>query len=337
MTLIDPPAGFSTKPGFVNRNDQEVLGPTGKAGTDHGQSVYVLRCRACDHVYGANGSDIALRLCPTCGGGRPGFDVTEADVIDHQPPKSRRNPNWTRDELILALDLYFDEPMATENIASVVALSALLNRFWAAAGVEGEKLRNPAGVSMKLGNFQGLDPQYLARGRKGLPHGARADEEIWNEFSGDRGKLRATAAAIRATIEEAPEILLGAIDGADADAAEGAVLTRLHRFRERDSTLAKTRKAQELKKSGRLVCEACDFDFAEAFGERGLGYIEVHHTRALETLKAGDRTKLSELALLCANCHRMVHAKRPWLSVEELRLLVRAAKGAPGAAPAQEA
>ncbi|MEX2447811.1 MAG: hypothetical protein WD404_03595 [Solirubrobacterales bacterium] len=31
------------------------------------------------------------------------------------------------------------------------------------------------------------------------------------------------------------------------------------------------------------------------------------------------RRMSEDLALLCANCHRMVHAKRPWLSVEQLR------------------
>jgi putative restriction endonuclease len=36
-------------------------------------------------------------------------------------------------------------------------------------------------------------------------------------------------------------------------------------------------------------------------------------------LKDGDTTRLEDLALLCANCHRMIHRASPWLSVEELR------------------
>ena len=50
--------------GYVNRNGQEVVRSAGKAGTDHGQYVYALRCRTCGHEYGANGSDIFLRRCP---------------------------------------------------------------------------------------------------------------------------------------------------------------------------------------------------------------------------------------------------------------------------------
>jgi hypothetical protein len=37
------------------------------------QSVYVLRCSHCGHLYGANGSDIHLRKCPMHQGGAPGL------------------------------------------------------------------------------------------------------------------------------------------------------------------------------------------------------------------------------------------------------------------------
>lgn len=317
-------SAFSTKAGFVNANDQEVLGPTGLAGTDHGQAIYVLKCHRCGREYGANGSDIAGRRCPGCGGGRPGFEVTAADVIEvvAGPVTSARNPNWTRDELILALEVYFDHPTADQTHPAVQELSLLLNRLW---GVDlGQATRrNATGVSMKLGNFQRLDPTYLARGRKGLAHGSHGDQEVWEEFAEDRPRLRATAAAIRAALELTPEIVAVPDNSTDAEAAEGALLTRMHHYRERDASLARKRKEQARGVHGRLSCEACEFDFAEAYGERGEGFIEVHHTKALETLKPGAKTKLSELAILCANCHRMVHAKRPWLTMDELKEIVR--------------
>ena len=62
----------TTAPGYVNRNSQIVIRDTGLPGTDHGQRVYVLHCSKCDHVYGANGSDIHERKCPN-DGGRPGL------------------------------------------------------------------------------------------------------------------------------------------------------------------------------------------------------------------------------------------------------------------------
>ncbi len=59
--------------GFINPNQQTVVGATGLPGTDHGQSVYLLRCGHCGDEYGSNGSDNHRRRCPTCQGGRPGL------------------------------------------------------------------------------------------------------------------------------------------------------------------------------------------------------------------------------------------------------------------------
>ena len=63
----------TTRSGYVNRNSQRVERATGLPGTDHGQSIYVLRCDHCHHTYGANGSDNHQRRCPNCQGGAPGL------------------------------------------------------------------------------------------------------------------------------------------------------------------------------------------------------------------------------------------------------------------------
>jgi hypothetical protein len=66
----------TTTPGFVNPHRQEVIQNTGKAGTDHVQYVYELKCQHCAQHYGANGSDIHERKCPVCQGGKPGLALT---------------------------------------------------------------------------------------------------------------------------------------------------------------------------------------------------------------------------------------------------------------------
>jgi hypothetical protein len=65
----------STEPGYVNRNEQEVVRATDLPGTDHLQRVYELRCRRCDHRYGSNGSDNFQRKCPDCQEGAPGLSL----------------------------------------------------------------------------------------------------------------------------------------------------------------------------------------------------------------------------------------------------------------------
>ncbi len=62
----------STDAGYVNKNEQEVVSRTDRP-NDHGQRVYLLRCRKCHAEYGANGSDIWIRKCPLCQGGKPGL------------------------------------------------------------------------------------------------------------------------------------------------------------------------------------------------------------------------------------------------------------------------
>ncbi len=63
----------TTEPGYMNRRGQTVLRDTGLPGNDHNQRIYVLRCGACAHEYGANGSDIWQRRCPACDGGARGL------------------------------------------------------------------------------------------------------------------------------------------------------------------------------------------------------------------------------------------------------------------------
>lgn len=109
-------------------------------------------------------------------------------------------------------------------------------------------------------------------------------------------------------------------DVANVSATEGRELLRLHRTRERKPRLAARKKRQVLNQTGRLACEACGFDFAAEYGELGVGFAECHHTQPLA--QAGERqTALGDLAVVCANCHRMLH-RRPWRTVAQLRELL---------------
>jgi 5-methylcytosine-specific restriction protein A len=130
------------------------------------------------------------------------------------------------------------------------------------------------------------------------------------------------AAAIRAAVEQdAAELAKLSIDDEGMEAPEGRVLTRLHRVRERNQKLVEQRKTKALRETGALTCEVCEFDYEKRYGRRGYGFIEAHHTKALASLAENSTTSLEDLALVCANCHRMIHAQKPWLSIEELRAL----------------
>jgi len=235
-----------------------------------------------------------------------------------------RNPPWTRDELILALDLYLRHRSAPPGKQSreVAELSATLNALSVhLATSRNAVFRNTNGVYMKMMNFRSLDPLYTTEGKVGLTRGNKLDAAVWSEFVHDPARLAAVAAAIRAAVSVDPVANLE--DDTVTEAVEGRVLTRLHRIRERDRKLVERRKAKALRTTGRLQCEACGFDFHARYGDRGRGFIECHHVRPVHTLASdGERTTEDDLALVCANCHRMIHASRPWAAVEELRTIL---------------
>jgi 5-methylcytosine-specific restriction protein A len=109
-------------------------------------------------------------------------------------------------------------------------------------------------------------------------------------------------------------------DEEDAGSPEGRILIRAHKARERDPGLRQRKIAVAARSGQPLICEACDFDFGDFYGERGAGFIECHHIAPLS--RTGQTvTRLKDLALICSNCHRMAH-RQPWLMVAELRDLI---------------
>jgi 5-methylcytosine-specific restriction protein A len=248
----------------------------------------------------------------------------------------RRNPTWLRDELILALDVYLryagsPPPKGSPEIAE---LSETLNRLGRYLGIAtADRFRNINGAYMKLMNFRRFDPVFTQAGKRGLSRGGHAEEDIWNEFASDPARCHAVAQTIRQVLEGVqPGETIAELSGDEIEeAAEGRVITALHRSYERSTRLVQARKQIALRKFGRLACEACGFDFQVCYGDRGEGFIECHHTRPVHELRPDEKTKASDLRLLCANCHRMVHAKRPWLTIEELMAVLRG----DGAAPAR--
>jgi 5-methylcytosine-specific restriction enzyme A len=221
--------------------------------------------------------------------------------------------------------------LPSKDSQEIIELSQTLNRL-------GEKLfppesraatfRNENGVYMKLMNFSRLDPQYTTGSRKGLARGAKAEEEVWTEFAGNPGHCQEVAEAIVASLED-PEVgaawLEADIDDGLQEAAEGRLLTRRHLTRERNRKLVKAKRKQTMKKHGKLTCEVCKFNFAVRYGDRGNGFIECHHTKPVATLAAGHKTHIDDLALVCANCHRMIHRRKPWLSISELKAQIKPA------------
>jgi predicted HNH restriction endonuclease len=92
---------------------------------------------------------------------------------------------------------------------------------------------------------------------------------------------------------------------------EGQVKKLLVKHRKRENRKRREKIATALRKgNGRLICEVpnCGFDFHARYGELGVGFAEVHHKKPLsDAPTTGRAVKLADLAIVCANCHRMIH------------------------------
>lgn len=94
--------------------------------------------------------------------------------------------NWTRDELILAFNLYCRTTFGrihTRN-PEIIALADSIGR-------------TPSAVSWKLANFARLDPTLSRRSIKGASHGSNEDIKIWQEFQNNWEQLTFESASLR--------------------------------------------------------------------------------------------------------------------------------------------
>lgn len=223
-----------------------------------------------------------------------------------------RNPRWHRDEIILALDLYFKlrpGQIYSKN-QDIIELSELLNRLPIHTNKpDAEKFRNANGTSLKLSNFLAIDPNYTGKGMESF---SKLDSEVFFEFHNDLPRLSKIANQIRAIalnttlakqISHSPETTLDE----EVYAKEGELLFRFHKYRERNKSIVSKKKNDFFEKHGHLACELCQFDFEKTYGKIGKGFIECHHRVPLYLSDIGTKTKLEDLMLVCSNCHRMLH------------------------------
>lgn len=95
--------------------------------------------------------------------------------------------NWTRDETILAFDLYCKIPFSkiSKTNERIIELANMIGR-------------TPSAVGLKMANLARLDKELQSRNVSGMAHGSKLDEEIWNEFCNNWEELSYQAQIILA-------------------------------------------------------------------------------------------------------------------------------------------
>jgi len=104
--------------------------------------------------------------------------------------------NWTREELILAFNLYCKLPFGSLHSRNprIIELSKIIGR-------------TPNAVALKLTNFASFDPYLQGRGIKGMRNAGKMDKEVWSEFANNWGDLIFESENILAKLQGKDEIL----------------------------------------------------------------------------------------------------------------------------------
>jgi len=102
------------------------------------------------------------------------------------------------------------------------------------------------------------------------------------------------------------------------EVTEGNRRLVLHIRRERNQSIVKKKK----KSAKSLQCEICGFSFHATYGADAADYCEVHHCKPLSEIDESTKTRLCDLAIVCSNCHRVIHIRKaplPPYTLDEVR------------------
>lgn len=122
--------------------------------------------------------------------------------------------------------------------------------------------------------------------------------------------------------KESPNVtkkILAHIRTKDSEVREGKRELREYIWRSRNRSLIERKKS-----ASNYNCEVCGFNFAKKYGTIGREFIIAHHTKPLAEAERVIHTRLSDIVLLCSNCHNMAHKRRPRpYAVKELRRVLK--------------
>ncbi len=241
--------------------------------------------------------------------------------------KGAGNPDWTRDETIMALDLYLrhGQKVIDHRHPDVIELSNLLRSVPIFdVSVRKESFRNASGVKLKIQNLDSARRMIDLKERPKIS-ASQLDQAIWKEFGHQPDKVSEFTKNMRNAASLLQEAELDAESDQDDDAfTEGRLITRLHARRERAKDL-RSRAIKSARKSGQLRCAACGKIEISHLGVAAESMFEVHHIRPLSSLvdNKTQTTRVRDVAILCADCHRIIHRlirdDKEWVTPDMLR------------------
>lgn len=233
-----------------------------------------------------------------------------------------RNPDWNREELILALDLYFrmDYGQMHGRNPEIIQLSKELRSLNIHTEIPNkENFRSVNSVALKLANLKKSDQNFKG---KGMRDGGKLEKELWKEFHRHRDTLKKEADLIR-------QLYLKPKSNKASTAAEPKVNYKsefhfqYHKNRETDPLVMKVKKEMVLSESKKLKCEVCGFNSLAFYGEIGNDLMEIHYSKEIKTEPGLESSDMKDFIIVCSNCHKALDKNYGLLDASDLKKLIR--------------
>ena len=210
--------------------------------------------------------------------------------------------SWTRDEVILGLDVLFSNQNVTltPRHPAIIELSALLNRLPIIhEKSRNDTFRNPDGVSSQLSRFV-----WSLKYKDKHANIGQLFFDVYTEYKDDIDELHRIAQAIRRC-----ESAIQSMQYSDAVEAEGfpegAILSHMHRNTE----------ARFTEKCGEALteCEVCGIRPKGIYtGMSGSSILGKHLFVSQADFDPAAKLTAADFITVCPNCHRALHLTRPW-------------------------
>jgi predicted HNH restriction endonuclease len=227
-----------------------------------------------------------------------------------------RQPRWTIDETILAVDTYFeigDVKKITKDNPLVRELSNTL-RNMPIHKIKDEKFRNIAGICMTLLSIATLDDtaQYSMRAASKL------QKEVYYYYKDRKRYLKEIASSIRSCLP-LPFEYYEPVD--HKPLLEGNILYLYHLFIEN-----KSKEVQYLRKEFRnrkkTRCFVCGIDLENIYGCRGWELLELHYSDSIANYNSSMDILPGKFIPICPSCHKLSHSKAELFVLEKLKAIV---------------
>lgn len=219
------------------------------------------------------------------------------------------NASFTRDEVILALDVLYSsgETQLNGSSQAMIDLCALLHKIPVISVADRPQIFRPEkGVSNQLMLFK----RSYKTGVKD-PNLGIVFMQVAHEYEGRHDELHQIAVAIRRNLNNFDGTFGSPVESDGFP--EGSLLGHLHRV-------------VEVRDSAKLIprerCEICQIDTTDIYPYCP-NLMAMHLTVPVTSLDGEKRYREPDFITVCPNCHAALHRRRPWLTKEHCGDLLR--------------